>query len=132
MYLNRLSKQQRRAFLELAHFVAREDSRFCEDKQQVISQFCVEMKMDDIVFSHLTFNLDKTLDEFVNKSHQKLVIFELTQVLYACGIEKNKGDCALNNIVNYFGLNPSILTAYKEWRRIMISVENQGKALLQI
>ena len=57
MFLNRLIGEEKIAFLELAHYVARSDNNFSESEKEIISKYCTEMQIDNIILDE---NIDMT------------------------------------------------------------------------
>ena len=41
MFLNRLEKEEKIAFLELAHYVARSDNDFSLSQKDIINNYCI-------------------------------------------------------------------------------------------
>ncbi len=71
MFLNRLSMQEKEAFLALAHHVAHSDNDFSLEEQVLIAKYCMEMQMDDIEYDESNFDIATVLNSFERDSHQK-------------------------------------------------------------
>ena len=63
MFLNRLEKEEKIAFLELAHYVARSDNDFSLSQKDIINNYCIEMQIEDIAFD--AKELQKLTDYFL-------------------------------------------------------------------
>lgn len=74
MYLNYLEKNEKVAFLKIAHIVALSDGHFCENEKVIISSYCNEMEMNDIELNIQHDSLDNLSNEFKNQQSKKIVI----------------------------------------------------------
>jgi galactose-1-phosphate uridylyltransferase len=45
MFLNRLENEEKVAFLELAHHIARSDDDFSDQQKEIIATYCMEMQI---------------------------------------------------------------------------------------
>ena len=71
MFLNRLEGNEKKAFLMLAHHIARSDGDFSESQENIISKYCMEMQIDDVTYEEEEFNLIQVLEEVESPSSQK-------------------------------------------------------------
>ncbi len=47
MFLNRLTLEEKKAFLQLAHHIANIDEDFSKEERNIIDKYCMEMQIDD-------------------------------------------------------------------------------------
>jgi len=132
MFLNRLTTDEKKAFLELAHHMARSDNNFSEKQKEIISTYCFEMQIDDIDYKEDSFNLETTLRRFVNKSNQKIVLLEIMALVYANDSVDREEKKILDSIIVTFNLNPVLTVIYAEWAKSILAITAQGQALIEL
>ena len=66
MFLNRLEKEEKIAFLELAHYVARSDNDFSLSQKDIINNYCIEMQIENIEFNVKKFDIKKISEIWVD------------------------------------------------------------------
>lgn len=132
MFLNRLSQEEKVAFLELAHFIARSDNDFSEDQESIIGKYCMEMQIEDINYDENNFNLSNTLSRIKNKESQKIILLEIMALIYSDNILHEEEKKIIEVIVSTFGLNESLSIIYSEWSKAMLSLFIQGNALIKL
>lgn len=132
MFLNRLSEEEKKAFLELAHHVARVDDNFHDQEQIIIDKYCMEMQMDDIEYDESSFDIENTLSIIKEESNKKIVLLEVMALVYSDNILHPAEEKVLNKIVTLFKLNPNLAIVYKEWAKSILSLFTQGEALIHI
>ena len=132
MFLNRLSFPEKKAFLALAHHVARSDEYFSSEEELMIAKYCMEMQMDDIDYREADFNLHKVLGTFEVESHKKNALLEHMSLVYADGRLAVQEETLIDAIVEYFDLNPMLVIVYREWSKSIMSLFVQGEALINL
>jgi hypothetical protein len=132
MFLNRLTIEEKDAFLWLAHYTSRADGNFVKSEELIIAKYCLEMQMDDIEFNISEFKLEEVLGRFSSESHQKIVLLELMALIYADNQLVREEEELLNQIVNQWLLNPNLVIVYKEWAKSILSLFTQGEALIHL
>ena len=132
MFLNRLKKKEKKAFLELAHHVARSDSDFSKDEEIIIEKYCMEMQIDNIEFHEKKFDIYDTLSEFKSDSSKKVVLLELMALIYSDDFLHEGERVVLEKILEEFDLSYNLSIVYTEWAKTMLSLYKQGNALINI
>jgi hypothetical protein len=132
MFLNRLAQEEKIAFLELAHYISRSDDDFSETQKNIISQYCMEMAINDIDYSEESFNLDQSISKITNKESQKIVLLEVMALVYADNILHDNEKVILDSMILKFGLNPTLATVYAEWSKATLALFVQGNALIEL
>ena len=132
MFLNRLKNEEKVAFLELAHYVARSDGSFSKDEKTTIETYCYEMQIDDIQYDEKNFELLKVLAIFENKMSQKVLLLELMALIYSDEKVASSEQKIIDTIVLSFGMNDSLAKVYLEWTKTILSVSSQGMLLLEV
>ena len=132
MFLNRLKKKEKKAFLELAHHVARSDSDFSDDEQNIIDKYCMEMQIENIKYNEKKFDIYETLSKFNSQSSKKIVLLELMALIYSDDYLHEGERIVLEKILEEFDLSYNLSIVYTEWAKTMLSLYKQGNALINI
>lgn len=132
MFLNRLSKKEKNAFLELAYFVAKCDEDFSNTQKVMIEQYCIEMGIDNIKFNEKKFNIKDTLKTFKSTQSRNIVLLEVMAIVYSDNILHVKEEKIINSIIKEFKLSLELFAVYGEWTKAMMSLSSQGEALLRL
>jgi uncharacterized tellurite resistance protein B-like protein len=132
MFLNRLSQEEKGAFLELAHHIARSDNDFSEDQKSIIAKYCMEMQMEDIEYNKDTFDIYTTLDKIQNPRSRKVILLEIMALIYADNFLHEEERKVLEKILEEFGLNYNLSIVYTQWAKTMLSLYVQGNALIEL
>ena len=133
MFLNRLSAEEKNAFLVLAHHVARSDADFSAEERIIIAKYCMEMQIDDIDdYDETPFDLEQILDQFETASHRNIVLLELMALVYADGRLAQQESMLLDQFVEHCHMNPNLSIIYKEWAKNILSLYTQGEALIHL
>jgi uncharacterized tellurite resistance protein B-like protein len=132
MFLNKLENEEKVAFLELAHYMARSDSHFSDKEKEIISMYCLEMQIEDIVYIKDNFNLDNTLLKFRSDVNKRVVLLEVMALVYADNILHKEEKKILDVMIAKFDLNPILVDVYSEWTKSILAITAQGQALLEL
>jgi len=132
MFLNRLIKEEKIAFLELAHHIARSDNDFSEDQKSIIAKYCMEMQIEDINYHENSFDIYETLEKIQSRRSKKIVILEIMALIYADNFLHEEERKVLEKILEEFDLNYNISIVYTEWAKAMLSLYTQGNALIEL
>jgi hypothetical protein len=132
MFLNRLEKEEKIAFLELAHYVARSDNDFSLSQKDIINNYCIEMQIEDISFNVKEFDIYNTLGKITNKKSQKIVLLEIMALIYSDNFLHEEERKVLEKILEEFNLNYHLATVYGEWAKAILSLYIQGNALVEL
>jgi uncharacterized tellurite resistance protein B-like protein len=132
MFLNRLEKNEKVAFLELAHHIARSDGDFSEDQKDIIGKYCMEMQIEDIKYDEEKFDIYNTLDKVKNKSSKKIILLEIMALIYSDNFLHEEERKVLEKVLEEFDLNYNLSIVYTEWAKTMLSLYKQGNALINL
>ena len=130
MFLNRLEKEEKIAFLELAHYVARSDNDFSDREKNVINIYCTEMQISDVDFDKSSFNLGLTLSKIKSSQSQKIILLEIMALIYSDNILHQSEEIILQDIINKFQLDSKLIPIYAEWSKAILALSIQGEALI--
>lgn len=132
MFLNRLKKKEKVAFLELAHHIARSDNDFSQVQKSIIAAYCMEMQIDNIEYSEKKFDLNKTLSKIKSKKSQKIVLLEVMALVYSDNILHKEEKKVLDVMISKFKLSEALSTVYAEWSKSILALSTQGQALIDL
>jgi uncharacterized tellurite resistance protein B-like protein len=132
MFLNRLEKEEKIAFLELAHYVARSDSDFSISEEDIINNYCVEMQIENIDFNVEKFDLYNTLGKINAERSKKIVLLEIMALIYSDNFLHEEERKVLEKILEEFNLSYQLATVYGEWAKVVLSMYVQGNALIEL
>jgi len=132
MFLNQLIKEEKIAFLELAHYIARSDNDFSDKQKEIIAIYCLEMQIEDIDYSEESYNLDTTLSKFTNSTNQKIALLEVMALVYSDNILHEEEKKILDTMIEKFNLNPILVDIYAEWTKSILAITAQGQALIEL
>lgn len=131
MYLNYLEKNEKLAFLKIAHAVALSDGHFCENEKVIIGSYCNEMKMTDIEFNPQDESLDNLSNEFVTKQSKNIVILELMSIIYANGEFKESEKKIINQLTKKFDIDDKYIEDVKLWSQSLMNIIEHGENLIR-
>ncbi|CAA6815796.1 MAG: Unknown protein [uncultured Campylobacterales bacterium] len=132
MFLNRLNPEEKVAFLELAHHIARSDNDFSNLQKEIISGYCMEMQITDIEYNNETFDLVTTLNKIESEQSKKIILLEVMALIYSDDILHEGEKKILNTMIERFQLNNTIADVYTQWSKSILALTIQGEALLHI
>lgn len=132
MFLNRLTLEEKKAFLQLAHHIANIDEDFSKEERNIIDKYCMEMQIDDEDYDPGVFDLAAVLEVFQEESHKKIALLEMMALVFSDGQLHQAEEKTLSEIVEHFGLNPNLAIVYKEWAKSILSLFIQGEALIHL
>jgi len=132
MFLGLLQKEEKVAFLQLAHHMARGDGDFSDKQKEIIATYCYEMDIDDIEYDENSFNLDLILGSIHNKESQKIFLLEIMALIYSDNILHEEEEKIQNRMITIFGLDKNTAILYGEWTKAILALTEQGKLLLKI
>ena len=132
MFLRLLNKEEKVAFLQLAHHMAVSDGDFSEKQKEIITTYCYEMEIRDINYDENSFNLDLLLESIKNKESQKIFLLEIMALIYSDNILHEEEEKVIDRMIDIFGFEKNISILYGEWAKAMLALTEQGKSLLKI
>jgi uncharacterized tellurite resistance protein B-like protein len=132
MFLNRLEKEEKIAFLELAHYIARSDNDFSKLEENIINEYCIEMQIYNVNFDENLFDIDKTLSKISDKKSQKIVLLEVITLIYSDNYLHIGEQKVLDTIVEKFDIDKTLYVVYTEWAKSILALYIQGDALIEL
>jgi tellurite resistance protein len=131
MFLNKLEENEKVAFLTLAHHIARSDGDFSENEQNTIATYCLEMQIEDINYNENSFNLNEILSVIKDDENQKIVLLEIMALVYSDGLHQEEQKI-LDIIIEQYNISEALSIVYSQWSKSILSISNQGLALIKL
>ncbi len=128
MFLNRLSSNEKEAFLQLAYHISYIDGEFAESEQAVIHVYCAEMGINDSGYNKDSFNLNEITSVFAKSQSQKIVLIELMGLVFADGVFSSEEQAVINSISNNFNIDSETVNKYAEWTKAILSLTIEGES----
>lgn len=132
MFLQFLTKEEKEAFLQLAHFIARADDDFSKKEQDIIKTYCTEMQIQDIEFDKDSFELNKILNLVKSKKSQRVFLLEIMALIYSDEVLHNEEERVIDLILKKFDIDKNITSIYQEWTKAILALYRQGSYLLEL
>ncbi len=113
MFLNSMSSDEKKRFLELAYKFAQIDGNYAEDEEEIINSYKAELGITDICD---TGSIDDLMDFFATRSEsvKRIVLFELYGMIYADGkIEESEKE-VFEKLKSKFGLSEELVNKITE------------------
>ena len=131
MFLNKLEENEKVAFLTLAHHIARSDGDFSENEQNIIVTYCMEMQIEDINYNENSFNLNEILSVIKGDENQKILLLEIMALVYSDGLHQEEQKI-LDIIIEQYNISEALSIVYSQWSKSILSISNQGLALIKL
>lgn len=132
MLLMKLETNEKFAFLDLAHYLARVDSEYGEKEQEIILEYCAEMGIEnDDNFDMDDFSLEDIIKDFKSTQSKKIVLLELMILIHADDKFDFKEKKLITTINEFFGFEERDLNYYSQWGKAVAALYEQGKLLIK-
>lgn len=140
MFLNLLEKDEKVAFLAIAHHLAWSNNDFSPTQQSVIANYCLEMQIDDISYDKNCeehFSLTDTLAQIKSPRSRRIVLLEAMALVFAEHVvhvdnihpEEKR---VIDEMIKAFNLTKNHALIYSEWTKAVLSLTTQGRALIDL
>ena len=132
MFLGLLNKNEKIAFLQLAHHVARSDGDFSEKQKEIIANYCFEMQVDDISYNENEFDLVAVLKNFKSNKSKKIALLEIMALIYSDYYVHPEEKKIIDKMVEVFNFNKELALLYLEWTKAMLALYKQGELFINV
>jgi len=132
MFLNKLTKKEKKAFLQLAYYVALSDGDFSDKQKNIIQIYTQEMGIKDKGFKKDKFNLKKTLSKFKTKKSQRVAFLELLALVYSDFIVHKAEKEIIEVMLEEFQIDSKTFLIYSEWTKAILALSSEGELLLEL
>ncbi|BAK73678.1 MAG: TerB family tellurite resistance protein [Arcobacter sp.] len=131
MLLMKLQSKEKFSFLQLAHYLARIDNKFGEREEEIISEYCTEMGIENLdSFDMENFSLDNILKDFKSESSKRIVILELMILIHidhSFNINEQK---LMEKISISFGIDLDDVNDYSQWGKSVAMLYEVAKIFI--
>lgn len=132
MLLMRLESKEKFSFLRLAHYLARIDNTFAKKEEEIISDYCSEMGVENInSFDMDEFNLDEVLNDFKSLQSKKIVLLELMILIHIDNNYKIEEKDVVKKIIKSFNLENENIKEYSNWGRSVSKIHKKALRLIK-
>lgn len=133
MFLNKLNRPEKDAFLCLAHHIANCDNHFSQEEQKIIVGYCKEMSVLDIDYDEIAFDLDSILNVFTSTESKKIALIEIFALIFSDGHQIHDEEIRIiTTMSEKFGISDSLVDVFANWSKSIIALINQGKSLISL
>jgi len=127
----KLRTEEKFAFLQLCQHVAKVDGEYSPKERKVISEYCVEMGIDNIEIDQSQFILEDNLEVFTTKGSQKIAMLSLMVLIHIdhkFGIYEHK---TMAYIAQKFEFEEKQLHFFSMWGKAASAMYEQALMLIE-
>ena len=116
MLLMKLQSKEKFSFLQLAHYLARVDSKYGPREEEILLEYCTEMGIENLdSFDSENFSLDGILKDFKSEQSKRIVILELMILIHIDHTFHLNEQKLMQQISQNFGINLEDVNDYSQW-----------------
>ncbi|KAB3534501.1 TerB family tellurite resistance protein [Alkaliphilus pronyensis] len=116
MFVNTLTKNEKKAFLEIAHIIAKSNGYVDEKEQALLDQYAHEMYIiDEDVYQLQNISLEEVLANIESEQSKRVIFLESIALAFADGIYHEEQRNIIKQIKDTFGFSDEIYKEYKQW-----------------
>lgn len=130
MLLMQLETIEKFAFLHIAHHLAKSDGNFGNREKNMISDYCIEMGIDDIIHDEDNHSLEESLSKFKTVKGQKILLLELMILVHVDDKFNILEEELINLISKKFNITGTGVKYASSWGKAVSALREQ--ALLMI
>jgi hypothetical protein len=131
MLLMKLESKEKFSFLQLAHYLARIDNKFGEREEEIISEYCTEMGIENLdSFDMENFSLDKILNDFKSERSKRIVILELMILIHIDHSFNINEQILMEKISKNFGIDLDDVNDYSQWGKSVAMLYEVAKIFI--
>lgn len=131
MFLMQLDNIQKFAFLQIAHYLAHTDGEYDNIEEELITEYCIEMGIDDMVYNEEEFNLEQTLALFKSEKSRKILLLELMILIHVDDRFNYFEQNFVKDAAALFGFSDSQIRQASSWGKAMSALREQGMEILK-
>ena len=129
MFLASLTKQQKEAFICLAHNVVVSDGELSVGERMMMEEMRHEMGLQETVEAKY-ISLAGVDDIFDSTRSRSIAMLSLVRLGYADGAFEIEEQCFLNDLSKAFALSDSDFDLIQNWVRRYIALEREAQAFM--
>jgi len=115
LLLMKLKAEEKFAFLQLSQYVARLDGEYGPKEREVVNEFCTEMGIENVEFTHENFDVEENLAIYTSSKSRRIIVLSLMVLVHIddkFGIYEHK---TLDKIAQYFEISEKELHLFSMW-----------------
>lgn len=131
MLLMKLQSKEKFSFLQLAHYLARIDNNFGAREEEIISEYCTEMGIENLdSFDIERFSLHDILKDFKSEMSKRIVILELMILIHIDHTFNLNEQNFVKEISNSFGIDLDDVNDYSQWGKSVAMLYEVAKIFI--
>ncbi|WP_028492407.1 hypothetical protein [Thioalkalivibrio sp. ALE19] len=136
MYLADLSFDEKKIFLGLAHVIARTNGVYEETEKEVLVQFEKEMSLDEdldeVVREFEGSDIESCLSSVESLQSRRIIFMEALILVYANDHFDDAQKEIVDRMCDACRIDRRLYSLMAEWAQNMLSLNRQGRALIEI
>lgn len=131
MLLMKLQSKEKFSFLQLAHYLARVDSKYGPREEEILLEYCTEMGIENLdSFDRENFSLDGILKDFKSEQSKRIVILELMILIHIDHTFHLNEQKLMQQISQNFGINLEDVNDYSQWGKSVAMLYEVAKIFI--
>ena len=131
MLLMKLQSKEKFSFLQLAHYLARVDSKYGPREEEILLEYCTEMGIENLdSFDSENFSLDGILKDFKSEQSKRIVILELMILIHIDHTFHVNEQKLMQQISQNFGINLEDVNDYSQWGKSVAMLYEVAKIFI--
>ncbi|QKE28980.1 hypothetical protein AACT_1830 [Arcobacter acticola] len=131
MLLMKLQSKEKFSFLQLAHYLARVDSKYGPREEEILLEYCTEMGIENLdSFDSENFSLDGILKDFKSEQSKRIVILELMILIHIDHTFHLNEQKLMQQISQNFGINLEDVNDYSQWGKSVAMLYEVAKIFI--
>jgi hypothetical protein len=131
MLLMKLQSKEKFSFLQLAHYLARIDNKYGEREEEIISEYCTEMGIENLdSFDMDKFSLEDILRDFKSEASKRIVILELMILIHIDHNFNINEQILIEKISSTFGIEINDVNDYSQWGKSVAMLYEVAKIFI--
>ena len=131
MLLMKLQSKEKFSFLQLAHYLARVDSKYGPREEEILLEYCTEMGIENLdSFDSENFSLDGILKHFKSEQSKRIVILELMILIHIDHTFHLNEQKLMQQISQNFGINLEDVNDYSQWGKSVAMLYEVAKIFI--
>ena len=131
MLLMKLQSKVKFSFLQLAHYLARVDSKYGPREEEILLEYCTEMGIENLdSFDSENFSLDGILKDFKSEQSKRIVILELMILIHIDHTFHLNEQKLMQQISQNFGINLEDVNDYSQWGKSVAMLYEVAKIFI--
>lgn len=130
MFLNELNGEERVAFLELAHLVAKSNGIVDEKEKKMLDTYSQEMGVDLVSTDLNQWSLEKITAFFESERTKRIVFLEAIAVAFADGVYHDEQKSLIRELKEGLSISDEEYEEFKAWIIKVTSLYSQAEEFI--